>query len=695
MQSQPTISIVTTSMNCGHLLRRCIESVISQEYPNIEHIVVDGISSDNTLDVIRSFPHIRWLSERNYGESQALNKAIRLARGEIVCFLNADALLSPGALALVANTFRSNPSCKLLYGNTSIIDVEGKVISEHRPPSQTSLKSLLRWWQENSTPHRASVFISRSFLNEVGPVNEDLPSSSEWDLWLRCAARCSFSYVNQVLSCATQTFENRSPTHHAEWTHGRWQVFSEHLSLVSSSDRTDLWEEYYEARLTESANERCDNPTRYPESDEALLALVRIIAKQAKPLAVLAQYFPEENVLAGVTQQLLEKGLQFQNANLIAVPDSYIRSRRPQGEKTIVLDGVFFERARSGVYRMWACLLKEWSLTPFAQRLVVLDRSGCAPRFPGIRYRILPRTDTSNLEHETAMLSAICEQENAGLFVSTYYTSVESIPSVMPMYDMIPEKTGMDLSEPDWVAKHLAIKLASGFCCISESARADLLELFPAINPKAAVVTYCGLDHAMFKRASPEEIERVRLRYGLTKPYFMLVGGRKGYKNAEMFLEAMKLLPTQDEYQVLVTGSTTNESLSPETVRCEIIAGMLRDEDLCAAYSGAVALVYPSKYEGFGLPIVEAMACECPVISSPWSSMPEVGGAAVLYAHDPASLSQALLEVQKPTVRAMLISAGKEQALKFRWDIAASQTQEVFERVLSGSAAARTSQARG
>jgi glycosyltransferase involved in cell wall biosynthesis len=75
--------------------------------------------------------------------------------------------------------------------------------------------------------------------------------------------------------------------------------------------------------------------------------------------------------------------------------------------------------------------------------------------------------------------------------------------------------------------------------------------------------------------------------------------------------------------------------------------------------------------------------------------MPEVGGAAVLYAHDPASLSQALLEVQKPTVRAMLISAGKEQALKFRWDIAASQTQEVFERVLSGSAAARTSQARG
>ena len=75
--------------------------------------------------------------------------------------------------------------------------------------------------------------------------------------------------------------------------------------------------------------------------------------------------------------------------------------------------------------------------------------------------------------------------------------------------------------------------------------------------------------------------------------------------------------------------------------------------------------------------------------------MPEVGGAAVLYAHDPASLSEALLEIQKPTVRAMLIPAGKEQALKFRWDIAAAQTQEVFERVLNASASSRSSQARG
>ena len=695
MQSQPTISIVTITLNSGNLLRRCIESVLSQKYPHIEHIVVDGISSDNTLEIIRSHPHIRWLSERNYGEAHALNKAIGLARGEIVCFLNGDDYLSPGALTLVADTFTSDTSCKALYGNTTLMDAEGNMVSQHQPSSQTSLKGLLRWWQKTSTPHRSSVFVSRQLLNEVGSLNEDLSVSSEWDLWLRCATRTSFTYVNQTLSCATQNPESNPLNTHPEWTHTQWHVFSNHAPLLSFGDRTDLWEEYYEARLQDSRNEDGNEPTYYPESEEALLALVRTISKQPKPLAALARYFPDKNSLDSVAQQLLERGLQFQNANLIAVSDSYIRSSRPHGEKTIVLDGVFFERARSGVYRMWACLLKEWSLTPFARRIVVLDRSGHAPRFPGIRYRLVPRTDTSDLEHETAMLSAICEQENAGLFVSTYYTSVENIPSVMPMYDMIPEKTGMDLSEPDWVAKHLAIKRASGFCCISESARSDLLERFPEIPVKDTAITYCGLDHTMFKRASTEEIEQVRHRYGLTKPYFMLVGGRKGYKNAEMFLEAMKLLPTQHEYQVLVTGSTTNEGLSPESVKCEIVAGMLRDEDLCAAYSGAVALVYPSKYEGFGLPIVEAMACECPVISSPWSSMPEVGGAAVLYAHDPASLSEALLEVQKPTVRTMLIPAGKEQALKFRWDIAAAQTQEVFERVLTASASSRSSQARG
>ena len=95
----------------------------------------------------------------------------------------------------------------------------------------------------------------------------------------------------------------------------------------------------------------------------------------------------------------------------------------------------------------------------------------------------------------------------------------------------------------------------------------------------------------------------------------------------------------------------------------------LSDEELATAYSGAVALVYPSKYEGFGMPIVEAMACGCPVITCPNASIPEVAGEAAIYVNDDDvdGLANALCEVQKPGVRKTLIAAGLAQAKKFSW----------------------------
>jgi glycosyltransferase involved in cell wall biosynthesis len=387
-------------------------------------------------------------------------------------------------------------------------------------------------------------------------------------------------------------------------------------------------------------------------------------------------------VLEAVAQLLAARGLRFDGARLIPGPDAGVRSSQPAIRQSIVIDGIFFERGRTGIFRVWDALLKDWSTKPFAERLVVLDRSGHAPRYPGIRYRLMPRADTTRNEDESVMLQAICKEEDAALFISTYYTSVEGVPSIMPVYDMIPEKTGMDLTSADWKAKHLAIQRAAAFFCISHSTRSDLLELFPDINPASSVVTHCGIDREMFKPAPAEEILKVCQRYNLDKPYFVLVGGKAGYKNATMFFEAMKKLPSQHGFKVLVTGSFHESELNGLRTGCEIVIARLSNEELCAAYSGALALVYPSKYEGFGLPVLEAMACGCPVITTRYSSLPEVGGAAVMYASDAPSLADAMIEVQKPTTRAMLQGAGFEQAGKFRWDTMAAQVQDVCEQVI-------------
>ncbi len=95
----------------------------------------------------------------------------------------------------------------------------------------------------------------------------------------------------------------------------------------------------------------------------------------------------------------------------------------------------------------------------------------------------------------------------------------------------------------------------------------------------------------------------------------------------------------------------------------------LSDEELALAYSGAMALVYPSKYEGFGMPVLEAMACGCPVITCPNASIPEVAGDAAIYVNDDDvdGLANALCEVQKPSIRNSLIAAGLAQAKKFSW----------------------------
>ena len=347
---------------------------------------------------------------------------------------------------------------------------------------------------------------------------------------------------------------------------------------------------------------------------------------------------------------------------------------------TVVIDGVFFSQAASGIARVWASLLAEWGRDGFGRHVVLLDRGGC-PRFPGVRTRTVPPYDPATAEADRARLQAVCDEERAGVFASTYFTTPLTTPSVLLVHDLIPERFGRDGEEPVWREKERAIRQAARLVCVSRATARDLHHFYPDLPAERTSVALCGVS-PHFRPTHPAEVERFRRRYGVPRPYYLLVGTRTGwhgYKNAGLFFRAFRNLPDRRAFDVVCVGGARElePAFRPLVEGVTVHRLALPDPDLKAAYAGAVALVYPSKWEGFGLPVVEAMAVGCPVVTGRNGSLPEVAGDAARFVdvENPADLATALTEVRQPAVRHALQHAGWRRAGRFSWPAMARDVQ--------------------
>lgn len=359
----------------------------------------------------------------------------------------------------------------------------------------------------------------------------------------------------------------------------------------------------------------------------------------------------------------------------------------------LLVDGVFFQLANSGIARVWRSLLPRLAAFPDIE-ITVLDR-GDSPRIAGIEYIDFPSYTFTSTASDSLLIDVFAQDVEAEVFLSTYYTTPTRVPSVLIVHDMIPELFGFDMKLRAWQEKELAVSFAQYLLCVSESTRKDLLRLYPDIAPERVASAHCGLDLKAFRPRQANEISEFRQTYGVAENYCVLVGSREqhnGYKNAGLLFDALKMSPQlfgathrmrQSELQILCIGGEPEIQPNfikglPEKVSVKRLD--LTDDELACAYSGARALVYPSLYEGFGLPVVEAMACGCPVITTPHGSLKEVAGDAALFisGSDPTELASALISACEPAKREELRARGLERARSFNWDTMAAELHRLI-----------------
>ena len=196
------ISVITPVINGEKYIESCLNAVIDQECSDLEHIIVDGNSKDETVSIIRKYAdkysHIRWISQDDNGQSDAINKGIAMAGGEILAILNVDDYYEPNTLNRVKEIFKTLPEPAIAVGNCNVWDDTGRLQYVNRP-SRLKLTDLLLGWSINPHPVNPSAYFYHASLHEiVGPYDENQHYTMDLDFLLKAVKVSNVKYVNET-----------------------------------------------------------------------------------------------------------------------------------------------------------------------------------------------------------------------------------------------------------------------------------------------------------------------------------------------------------------------------------------------------------------------------------------------------------------------------------------------------------------
>lgn len=225
----PLVSIVTPSYNQAEFLEATIISVLNQDYPNIEYVIIDGGSTDGSVEIIRKYEkHLSyWVSNQDHGQSDAINKGFEHVKGDIVCWLNSDDQYTSVAVRSAVEFFLAYPDIQMIYGDYQVID-ETENVTETRRSSRFDLKRLIMLDYYIPQP---TVFLRQEVLNEVGPLDVSLHYAMDYDWWLKISLKCKIRYFPKTLAKFRYHSTSKSTAQPYQFAPERHRILEKFFSL--------------------------------------------------------------------------------------------------------------------------------------------------------------------------------------------------------------------------------------------------------------------------------------------------------------------------------------------------------------------------------------------------------------------------------------------------------------------------------
>lgn len=249
------ISIVTPSYNQGQFIERTLQSVASQGGAEIEHVVFDGGSNDNTVDVLNAFqPPVRWISKKDRGQTDAVNQGIRATDGDIIGWLNSDDVYYPGAVARVVKYFKDHPEVDVVYGMADHIDLEDHAFESY-PSEPWNFERL----KETCFICQPALFFRRSVVERYGMLDESLNYCMDYEYWLRLGkSGVRFAYLEEKLAGSRLYADNKT-------LGARVKVHQEINDMMKTlfGKVPDRWLFNYAHAVVEQDMLRAKNPNRF------------------------------------------------------------------------------------------------------------------------------------------------------------------------------------------------------------------------------------------------------------------------------------------------------------------------------------------------------------------------------------------------------------------------------------------------
>ena len=231
MSGRPLVSIVTPSFNAAGFIERTIRSVLSQDYPYIEYRVMDGGSTDGTLDILRTYgDRLQFVSERDSGAPQAINRGFRLCRGTIIGWLSADDTYLPGAISQAVHQLFRHPAAGAVYGNAFWTDQDDQIIGPY--PTEPFCRERLA---RECFICQPACFMRTEALLRSGGLDETLQLAFDYDLWIRVSEKSAFQHVPEYWATSRMHRTNKTLGQRRQVYREGMQVLSRHFGYVPVS----------------------------------------------------------------------------------------------------------------------------------------------------------------------------------------------------------------------------------------------------------------------------------------------------------------------------------------------------------------------------------------------------------------------------------------------------------------------------